>query len=385
MIIFLLLFFPLFLCAEESPDSATGEWNGARTQMRQHGVELYPSLILNEGWNLHGGRRRHGGEFEYLFDVILQAKTGPLMHYEGGTFYADYAMHHGQGVSRKDVGSYIRVNVIDAHPFDELYALWYKQVFSKDQFWLLVGKSDAYDHFSTTKHSELLLNAGYSTLPTCPFFPTYPEPAMSVVASLALFKELSVTFGVFDGSRAKGFDTGRHAVFGHFFKDLGSHAFLIGEADIVWNSTGQLAIGGWRNTSTFHQFDGGDKKGTEGPYATLDQILYRNPQEEVGLFLIYASANPDVIKVHRYYAAGLEWRGFTSTRPKDILGFGWSQVNFSSKAGFTKRYEASYEVYYHFHPLPWMHLQPDLQYIVHPGGKSLANAIVFALNLRLTL
>jgi porin len=362
----------------------TGEWAGARTYLRNQGIELFPTLIFDEVWNLFGGKARRGGEFLYLVDVVLQIKSHPLFGYEGGLLHADFESHHGERPSRSAVGSYVDVNVIEAPSFDELYELWYRQAFGNNRFWIQVGKTDAYDYFTTTAHSDLFLNAGYSRLPSCPFFPTYPNPAMAVIGSLIFVKELSLTAGVFDGSLATGLETGRHGIFGHFFKDLGKHAFLIGELDVEWGS-GRIGLGGWKNTAEFQKFDGGTKKGMAGVYATLDQRVYTAQQEDAGLFFIWGSGPPEESPVHYYYGGGLEWKGYSSSRPHDILGLGMSRVKFSSKAGFSKSNETAYEAFYHFHIFPWTHIEPDLQYIVHPGGRSLSNAIVFTLNLRLVL
>lgn len=378
-----LLLFPFLGKCEDTSETMTGEWGGGRATLRSYGIDIYPSLILDEIWNLEGGKRRHGGEFTYLFDFIVQAKSKLLLGYKGGTFHADFTAHHGQNPSRTEVGSYINVNVIEARPFNALYALWYKQEFGSS-FWIQMGKSDAYDHFTTTDHSELFLNAGFTQLPSCPFFPTYPDPAMSVIASWVFVENVSLTGGLFDGSLADGFNTRTHGVFGRFFDDLGSHAFIIGELNVQWGS-GRFGLGAWKNTAEFRKFNGGKKRGMTGPYTSLDQILYKNPQEQVALFLLAGSTAPDISPVHYSLGAGVEWKGFIPGRPHDILGMGMSRVNFSSQAGFSKSYEASYEMYYHFHIVPWTHLEPDLQYVVHPGGNGLPNAIVFTFNLRIVL
>jgi len=383
---------PIAPVAEEAagpPPSLTGEWNGRRTKLRDKGIEIIPSLIWDDTWNLHGGKKNSGkGIIEYNFDLKLWIHSEPLFHYSGGTLLAEFTCHHGRSPSHIDVGSFMHIDTIEAPPFNALYALWYKQEFQDDRYWFLVGKSDAYDSFTTTAHSLFFLNNGYSSDPTILFFPSYPDPAMSVVASIGFLKNMSVTLGVFDGSSATGADTGKHGVFGDFFKDLPAHAFLIGEFNATWLSDsypGRFGLGGWRSTATFTRFNGSKTKGTGGPYVTIDQTFYKSKKQEAGCFFIYSSANPSISEAHRYFGAGVTGKGLVPYRENDIIGIGMSRANFTNNpaAGFTENYEASYEIFYLIQYSGWGSLQPDFQYVVNPGGKGLPNASV--LTLRLTV
>jgi hypothetical protein len=222
--------------AEES-QWMTGNWEGVRDKMLKNGFDLKAIMYADDTWNLHGGKKITPwyGAAEYMLDVNAKISSTPLFHYSGGTIFADYVSHHGSSPSTTYVGSLVPVDLYEAPPYDNLYALWYKQVFGDDIFWLLVGKSDAYDNFTKTVHSAIFLNNGYSALPAIPFFPTYPNPAFSVVASVGIPYDVRLTFGVFDGSFANsGYPTGDRGVAGRFFRHLTAHAFLIGEANYEW-------------------------------------------------------------------------------------------------------------------------------------------------------
>lgn len=395
IIVSILLFAHSFAAmADELPPEAgtlTGDWGGARTKMREKGFTIKSSLILDDTWTLHGGkhRTRAVGDYEYLFDLSLKVESRPLFHYSGGTLFIDFQSHHGKDPS-KDAGTFVFVDVIEARPFNELYALWYKQASRDNKFWILAGKSDAYDNFLDAAHDLLFMNSGYQTIPTVLFLPTYPDPAMSVIGSATFPYGISLTTGVFDGSLADGVETGKLGVFGHFFHNLPEHAFLIGELDVVWNPSdykGRLGIGGWKHTAEFTKFDGGKKKGAAGPYATLDQIIYKTKEQEGAVFFLFGSANPSISAAHYYFGTGLTWQGATSGRPQDTIGIGMSRVNFSHAPGtdFTESNETSYEAFYVWQFAAWGFLEPDFQYIVHPGGQGLPNASVFTLRLEFNL
>lgn len=382
------------ICEKPARSAMTGDWHGVRNTLKDRGIEFEASLTLDDTWNLAGGKRTSPGhgEFEYLFDLNMKLTSDPLFHYSGGTFFVDFQSHHGQSPSAKDVGSFVQVDLMEAPAFDELYALWYKQSFGEAAaFWFLVGKSDAYDTFTNTVHSSFFLNDGYTAFPTIPFFPSYPNPAMSVIASLKIPHGISFTAGVFDGALAEGYNTGKHGVFGRFFNNLSKHAFLMGEFNLIWewwkDCKGRLGLGGWKTTAELTQFNGKMRKGTKGPYLTIDQTFHKSKLYEGGVFFIYSSANPQVSSAHRYIAAGTTWQGISSYRADDIIGVGISQVNFTQDkaAGFTEHHETAYEIFYHLRFAGWGFLEPDYQYVVHPGGKGLPNASVFTLRLQLTL
>ncbi len=377
---------PTPLAQKEIPSTLTGEWGGRRTELREKGVDIQASITLDDTWNLDGGLKKNSkGDFEYLVDVRMQMESDPLWHYPGGTFFVDFEFHHGKSPSVENVGSYIFVDLNETTPFNELYALWYKQSFNQDQFWILAGKSDAYDHFTTTTHTTYFLNGGYEAITTIPYLPTYPDTAMSVIASLALPFNISLTGGIFDGSYALGVKTGELGVFGHFFNHLSSHAFLIGEANMTWqwhkDYKGRIGFGGWRNTAHVPQFNGEIKKATSGPYFTLDQIFYKTDKREYAFVFEYGSTDPSYAVIRKYYGTALTFQGLIPKRTEDTLGIGSSLSKFTKESIYTKPYEASYEIFYQYQFKGWGFLEPDFQYIVHPGGEGLPNASVLTLRL----
>jgi porin len=56
------------------------------------------------------------------------------------------------------------------------------------------------------------------------------------------------------------------------------------------------------------------------------------------------------------------------TRPADIFGVAASNAGLSGDAGFSANYELAIEGFYRAFLTPWLFIQPDLQYIINPGG-----------------
>ncbi len=92
-----------------------------------------------------------------------------------------------------------------------------------------------------------------------------------------------------------------------------------------------------------------------------------------------------------YAETGLNYRALLPGRDQDLLGVGFTYTSLSSAARRLVRdanrltdthdpapdYEGIFEVTYQANLAPWWSVQPDLQYIVHPGGSPrYGNALV---------
>lgn len=379
--------------AASAPTYLAGDWGGHRTALSRKGIDFGVLLVFDDSWNLSGGKHRSHtlGEYEYLLDVSFRLTSDPLLHYTGGTFFTSFESHHWKNPSTTVVGAFVPIDTLEAPGFDELYSLWYKQAFQNNKYWVMAGKSDAYDNFTIIPHASAFINSGYTFQPTILFFPTYPDPAMSIVGFVTIPYNIFLTLGVFDGSLAEGYHTGKHGVIGKFFNNLPKHAFLIGEVDYQWelikNFSGRLGIAIWKHTAEFTKFNGGTQKGTWGPCITFDQIIYKKDKEEGAFFATYSSSDPSLNAAQRYIAVGATWNGARYGRSDDVVGIGMSRVNFTQDpdAGFTEHYEASFEAFYKLSFAKFGLFEPDFQYIVHPGGKGLENAWVFTLRLQVDL
>ena len=91
--------------------------------------------------------------------------------------------------------------------------------------------------------------------------------------------------------------------------------------------------------------------------------------------------------------AGLTWTGLLESRPIDKLSFGVSvaragspfqaafQAEQADGVGAVHRYETVFEATYRARVNEWLTVQPDVQYIVHPGfDPNLKNAFLFGLH-----
>jgi porin len=101
----------------------------------------------------------------------------------------------------------------------------------------------------------------------------------------------------------------------------------------------------------------------------------------LGIFTHVGIAPRNSSLINFYIDGGLTYKGLIPTRDSDILGFaiayGHLSNNPAQSQGTSDRgYEIVLETTYQIELSPWLNLQPDLQYVIHPSGTDIPNALV---------
>jgi porin len=204
---------------------------------------------------------------------------------------------------------------------------------------------------------------------------------------------------------------------------------VLGEAQFLWNAKkgdpgldGKFKIGGWRHFGTFadERFDihglsladpgaaeAAHLQGDFGLYAVFEQKLYRVGNDDdrgIGIFARASYSPPDRNLIDLYGDAGVEFIGLQDQRPHDKFGIaaGYARVSRNARAlddDFQTIYGPSWPrrsseslvtAVYQYEVRPGWTLQPNYQFIRHPGGgatdplgtnpgKPLRDASVFGL------
>ena len=150
-------------------------------------------------------------------------------------------------------------------------------------------------------------------------------------------------------------------------------------------------------------------RGDGGIYAMLDQMLYRVPGTDdhgLGMFLRIAGAPEDRNFIDFYIDGGLTYKGLIPARGDDTIGFGAAFANVSNSVSGLDHdtrffsgigvpihdFEAAIELTYQAQIVPGWTIQPDFQYIFHPGAhlalpgstRPIRDAAVFGLRTTIT-
>ena len=114
----------------------------------------------------------------------------------------------------------------------------------------------------------------------------------------------------------------------------------------------------------------------QGLYVLAEYQVYRerlDPQQRLAVFARYGIANDDINQIGRYVGGGLVYTGLFVGRDEDQLGLAiatngdkYRQKQQNSGTPVDGN-ETTIELSYRAPLLPWLSLQPDIQWIKNPG------------------
>lgn len=357
-------------------EHATGDWNGARSQLESKGVlaELvYVGEVLT---NTQGGlNTKDATEYHGNLDFTLTLDTEKMGLWRGGTFFFYAIENHGGSLTEKHVGDIQTLSNIDAVPFTQTYEYWYEQRLLEDKLRIKFGKQDANADFCALDFGGNFIQSSFGFIPTIPLI-TFPDPSLGLVAFVEPTNWLSLGAGIYDGNPnpdADGVTTAFDGQGGTFsILELALKPKLAGRP-------GTYRFGAWKHTDDVEEITADANPETldynYGFYLAFDQLLYQeNPGEEdeqgLGMFLQYGWAPNDRSEIARYYGGGVVYTGLFPGRDEDVLGLGVAHARLSNRLGKIDglRSETAIELFYKAQLTPWFTIQPDVQYIIDPGG-----------------
>jgi porin len=370
----------------------TGDWGGTRDRLDKAGVDFGVDWVAQGFDNFRGGIR-DGTTAASTLDVNLTLDMGKLEGLTGGTFYADLEDHAGTDPSAELVGDAEKFTKFNYSKFLQVAEIWYQQVLWAGKVRIKAGKVDANSEYSVIDNGLLFLNSSTQVSPTVLTFPTFPDPMPSADLFLTPADWYYASFGAFYANRSDRFLDFVGSPQAAQFASGGT--FLIGETGFKWQrisdwqADGNLRLGAWGDTGTFPRLDSGSARGTDGYYAISNQTLWRptpKPDEARGirLFLEFAVTPGDVSLIDRHWGGGVAWTGPIADRPDDVLGISPQVVRLSGNARLPEGQERDLEVFYRYQFAGWGSLQPDVQFLSHPGG-AYRNAVVGTLQLEFHL
>jgi carbohydrate-selective porin OprB len=328
-------------------DSLLGDPSGVRADLADRGLSwtlAYTGEVIS---NVSGGLQKDVG-VDHLLDWVIDADFQKMVGWTGGSARLNPLWIAGDGIA-KDVGDLAQVSNISASGGTRIFEAWLQQNFGDHALSIRAGIMGADQEFAISPSSLLLYNSSFGA----PLFltanlrsPVYPVGGLGARVRCEPGGGLYLMGGVYDGNA-----------------DL---------ADV--NRTGvriKLQHGDG-------QFD--KRLYKEGPLpGTLDYHL------RVGF------AQQDRSLVHFALSTGVRSTGPIPGRPLDVAGLGWIYARISPYYAEAQpqpepwSYESVLEATYQFFVTPAWSFQPDIQYVMHPGGSTLIrNATVLGFRVDIT-
>jgi len=381
------------------------------------GISLGGILAAGGNWLATGGVEPGSTSGTAALGLSAKVDTNKAFGLPGGEFTIELGFWTGHNVNG-DAGSVQLYNSLaTGAPFDraELLQLWYRQRLLDDKLILKIGKINAAGDFGGVLTpvpvsqpqlrdwtiSGLLFVPPAVNPTTFGRLPGYPNTAWGAEAHVLPTKQLYVSFGLFDGNNATGFQTGLYAG-----PHVNTYKFYIGEVGYDWRlgaegKPGLIGAGVWGQTGQLFTPYLTTENGATGFYAFANQRLwYRHPGKDTsGLiaFAQYGYTSDRAAEVNEYVGGGLTAVGLVSHRPADSMGIGvaWSRLNRAPFAGAfffpsvqspstaLRKSEFMMQVYYQAVLIPWtLVLMPAYTYIPTPGARpDLPPANAFTLQL----
>jgi porin len=405
-------------------DTLTGDWNGGRTALKNDGIDITLNYIGETFGVLSGGLNRRAsyeGRFEFSADADLQKLIG----WRGAAAHVTvYQIHNGGFNAADNVGSISDPSNIVALATTRLFTAWLEQSFG-DRVSVRVGQLAADDEFFTSDTAGGLINGtfGWGDVLAANMInggPAYPLATPGARLKVNPTDNLTVLAAVFSGDPAGAHCNdepqrcNRHGTTFSFSGGalwIGELQYAVNQGKNVPGLPGVYKIGAWYATAHFaDQHYGVDAAGNKisladpaavgafnhsgdwGIYAVADQMVWREGERSLNLFLRGGFSPSDRNLVSYYVDGGAGFKGLLPGRADDVLTFGVAYAKISADAiaadndalALAPPYavrddEIVFELDYAAQIAPWWTVQPDIQYIVHPNGGQNPNDPTLAL------
>lgn len=375
--------------AEESP-WMLGGWGGVRDAWSARGLDL-EAVVSTDVLGVVSGGLDEGFEAPSQFDLVATLDTEAASWWQHGTF-ALYLLGTAGGDLSARAGDLQVASSLEAPDTVSVFEAWYEHRFLEDRVAMLVGLRDLNADFYVLEHAGLFLNSSFGIGVDASQVPPsiFPTSAFGARLRIDTSAQTYVQVAAFDGIPGDPDDPYGPEV--HF--NDGDGIYVIGEAGLHGGDGRyfKLAAGAWHNSAAFEDFSGTPRDSNTGGYllGEVDVVRDEASGRGVGLFTQLGFADDSRNQIGTYVGGGFTWTGPLAQRPADVFGAAVAHArngeDFRGLNPALRRAETTLEFTYQVTPLPWLSLQPDVQYIIDPGtDDAVEDAVVVGFRLQVTL
>lgn len=384
------------------------EWFGVRSGLAERGVEIFGGYAAEVWGNTTGGEEA-GAVYTGLLDFGVNVDLERALGWRGASVSTTWFWLSGRDASEDLVGNFLTISNIAGFNTLRLGELWFQQNLLEDRLSVRVGQLLADAEFIISDYAGLFLNGTfgwpafvYMNLPGGG--PGYPMGTLGARVAVEPWDWLTVRAAVFQGN-VYDQNVNRH---GFRWRLDGENGFLfLNEAQVRWNHRdgatglpGQGKAGMWIQTGALADtLADHTTSGNYGGYFILDQMLHREAEvpdgksaaasepddQGLGIFGRVAIAPQDRNFLNFYFDVGLSYKGLVPTRDDDTVGiaFAYAQLGnaqrnaLAAEGSIGASAEMVLEFTYQAQITPWLSVQPDVQFVIQPGGtRDFGNALV---------
>ncbi|MFM8229889.1 MAG: carbohydrate porin, partial [Chthoniobacterales bacterium] len=365
-------------------DYATGDWWRNRSLFSDNGFDFTATYTAQVWGNVAGGLEQNAAYFGLLqfgLDIDLEKAVG----WKGGSFNTMWNWASGDQPTPRLVGANFGVSGIEASSGMRCIDLWIQQKLFDEKLTLRAGMFNADRDFTISQYASLFLNSGFGW----PILyegglagpPAYPYAAPGIYAAFKPAEGWIFQSAVMQGDAYPQDNN----FYWHFSRDNG--LLFLNEAIYSWSKArlpGTAKLGAMFTTGNPDIPDDSGREAWGGAfyYGIIDQMLYAEPgstdanPQGLGWFFRGGFAGPQRSSpLGMLLETGFSYAGPIPGRDEDSVGiaFYWDQSSpqqASSLQGGNRGLEMVFEATYQVQLAPWFTVQPDVQYIVQPGGST---------------
>jgi porin len=385
-----------------------GDWYGTRTWLEDRGITPTLTFVTDSLGNPSGGKEQ-GFTTANNVGLDLNFDLEKLCDFEGASLLVSISYRFGGSLSANYIHNVFTTQQVFGGETFRLVDVAYLQKLFDDRFEFRIGRIAAGDDFLVSPYNYVFVQNGFDGNPVGIFFNSpgmtaYPNDTWGALVKVRPTARTYIMGGVYNGDPSIR-DNSNHGV--DFSMD--GPPFAIAEIAYQPNSLpgdrgllGNYKAGFWYDNGRFTDFNTGEsERGNWGFYTLFDQVLVRFGERGshrgfgvAGSFLV--SPDQSVSQMPYFCTAALVTRGIFPSRPVDVTGLGVVFGNFSEdlqdsqqraqllnpKDG-VQQHETAVELTYRFaFSRSAVYLQPDLQYIIRPGGTGrISDALVLGAQL----
>ncbi len=328
-----------------------------------------------------------GTTFLGLADLFVHIETGNSGKWKNGEFLIHGANSHGGEPSANLIGDFQVVSNIEAGNHTFLYELWYKQTFSKTI--ATIGLQDMNAEFANSDVASVFLNSSFgihSVISDNISAPIFPLTSPGITLCWNATEKMCLKTAFYKGCPID-FDANPYNIKWKLNHLRG--LLWVTESQFHWVSK-KANLNELKAGAFFHQHClESDVVNSE----TGNELLY-----DYGFYLVgHHELIPNKIRNQKfnvfyqlgvsprndnfaYIGTGCLYSGLISKSGSDELGLAMARGMLTRERG---RDETTFELTYKVQLNDQIYIQPDMQYVVHPGGtdEQLKNVTVGLLRL----
>lgn len=381
----------------------TGDWRGLRSKLTHLGITPTLTYTSDALGNPVGGMQQ---AFRIVHDVGLafEFDLEQLAGLHGLEFDVSGAWSSGKDLSADIGSSFSTAQAFSG--FDtaavRLYNLALHQSLAHDRVHIAVGRLGTGDDFAVSPLYNYFVNTAFNSSEisslgvNLPAFTAYQTATWGLRVKSQPVEGLDVLTGLYYMDPSLG-RSSAHGVDFSIRSDQGALAiaqldYRLHQGKDTAGLPGTYSLGGYYDSEKFPDFSDpapAQSRGNYGLYVMADQMVYREggPKSQQGLTLFTAlTFAPSHVNTFPFYVmGGAVYQGLFPGRDRDVAALAVSYAKFSkylSGQDFEMTLEWTYEVVL----TSWLIVQPDVQYIIRPGGTGdMSNALVLGWQIAISL